>query len=88
MFTAAFWKAACERALKTAAQATILALGASDTGPANLFEADWQNLVGFAASGAVLSILTSVISSPLSDGNGPSLAPAAEIEANSQGGTP
>jgi len=88
MFSAAFWKASSERALKTAAQSLLVALGASTTGPANLFEADWQNLVGFAVSGAALSILSSLVSSPLSDGNGPSLAPAAEIEANSAGGTP
>jgi len=87
MFSVAFWKASFERALKTTAQSVLLALGASDVGPANLFEADWQNLVGFAVSGAVLSVLSSIISVPLSDGNGPSLAPAAEIESNS-GGTP
>jgi hypothetical protein len=86
MFTLAFWKASFERALKTTAQAVVLALGASNTGPANLFELDWKNLVGFAAFGGLLSVLTSIVSVPLSEGNGPSLAPAAEIESNSSTG--
>jgi hypothetical protein len=85
LFTVAFWKAASERAIKTAAQSLLLCFGASDVGPANLFELDWQNLVGFGVFGAVTSILTSIVSVGISDGNGPSLAPAAEIAANSDG---
>lgn len=80
MFTVAFWKAAAERAIKSAAQAIIGAVVLSDTGPTNLFELDAKLAVGVAAGGAVLSVLTSIISAPIS-GAGPSLAPKAEVDA-------
>ena len=48
MFTPAFLVAALERAVKSAAQMLILGIGASDTGPANLFEADLATHAGFA----------------------------------------
>jgi hypothetical protein len=83
MFTVAFWKAAAERAFKSAAQMVLLAIGASEAGPGNLFELDWQNVVGAGVFGVVISTLTSIVSASISDGKGPSLAPAAEIEANS-----
>ncbi len=63
MFNIQWLRDAIERALKSAAQAIVLALGASQG--FNLFVADWQNVAGIAAGAAVLSVLTSVISAPL-----------------------
>ena len=61
MFTKAFWADAIERAVKTAAQATILGLGLGEG--FNAFDVDWQLGAGFAVGGAVLSLLTSLASS-------------------------
>jgi hypothetical protein len=55
LFTVTFWVDAAERAVKTAAQSVLLAGFASDAGPVNLFEFDWEAGLGFAAGGAVLS---------------------------------
>ena len=66
MFTLLFWKLATERAVKSAAQSVILALSASDEGPVNALSFDWKLGLGFAAGGAVLSYLTSIISAPVS----------------------
>lgn len=54
-----FWTEAFDRAIKTAAQAPLLAWSVGDIG-ANAFELDWGLGLGFAAGGAVLSLLTSV----------------------------
>jgi hypothetical protein len=63
MFNIQWLRDATERALKSAAQAIVLALGASQG--FDLFSADWQNVAGIAAGAAILSVLTSVISAPL-----------------------
>lgn len=70
IFTVAFWKAAFERSIKTAAQAAILVIGADQL---NVFNVDVANVLGFALGGAVLSLLTSV-GSDFVGTNGPSLA--------------
>lgn len=59
MFTKKFWKAAAERAIKTAAQATITAYFVGDVA-FNALEADWANMGGIALGGALLSLLTSL----------------------------
>lgn len=61
IWTVAFWKAAAERAIKTAAQSAVLAVGADSLG-ANALTFDWVTMGGFALGGAVLSLLTSVAS--------------------------
>ena len=61
MVTVAFWKDAAERAVKTAGQAAVLAVGA-DTLAANAFTVDWSTVAGFGLGGAALSLLTSVAS--------------------------
>jgi hypothetical protein len=71
MFTLAFWKAATERATKTAAQAAILQLVVGDG--FNAFDADWATAGGFALGGLVLSYLTSLASGAVGN-DGPSLA--------------
>jgi len=65
MFTLAFWKAATERAVKTAAQTLILLIGAGTVG---IMALDWPALLGLAGTAALLSVLTSVASGA-TDGN-------------------
>jgi len=62
MFDLFFWRDSAERAVKTAAQAVILAIGAAEG--FNLFALDWRNVLGVAAGGFVLSVLTSLASAP------------------------
>lgn len=70
MFTLLFWKAAAERAIKTAAQTAAALLIANGTG---LLDTDWAQAGSVAGMAAVLSVLTSVGSAGV--GNpGPSLA--------------
>lgn len=63
IWTTAFWKAATERALKTAAQSAILVVGADQV---NVVGLDFATLGGFAAGGALLSLLSSIASVPFS----------------------
>ena len=60
LFTKAFWKDATERALKTAAQFTIGGLGLGQV--ADAWTIDWKIGLGFAITGLVLSLLTSIAS--------------------------
>jgi hypothetical protein len=66
LFTTKFWGDALERAIKSFAQAAVLVMGQDVTG-VDVFQADWQNVVGFGVGGAVLSILTSIISAPFGE---------------------
>lgn len=75
LFTRSFWLDAAERAAKTAAQGAMLGLGSSDAGPFNLFSASATAVAGFAAGGAVLSLLTSVASAPVSGMSPASIVP-------------
>ena len=59
MWTVKFWKDATERAIKTAAQSALLIVG-GDT--LDVFHADWKAIIGGAAGGAVLSVLSSLVS--------------------------
>jgi hypothetical protein len=52
--------AVLERATKTAAQSALLVVGADQT---NVLSTDWAQVLGFAAGGFVLSVLTSVATS-------------------------
>lgn len=69
MTTTRFWKKAAERAAKTAAQAAILVIGADQV---NALAANWVDVVGFAAGGAVLSLLTSVATASAGPDDDPS----------------
>lgn len=71
MFTVKFWKAATERAVKSAAQA-LLGLWALDAG-FNVLAADFGLAGGVAAGAAVLSLLTSVVSAGVGEPGSPSL---------------
>lgn len=74
MWTKAFWRATTERALKTAAQSAILVVGADQVDVIGL---DFATLGGFAAGGALLSVLTSVASVSIS--GGPSMTDAEHL---------
>ena len=54
LFTRHFWKDTTERAISTAAQAAILVVGADAI---NIVSVDWLEVAGFAAGGAVLTVL-------------------------------
>ena len=58
IMTAAFWKSAGERAIKTAAQAAIAVIGAGQFLSAS--EVDWVNVGGIALLSGILSLLTSI----------------------------
>lgn len=69
----AYVSAILERAIKSAAQSALLAVGASATGAIDLLHSDWQTILGLAGGGFVLSMLTSIASSGFGDNPGPSL---------------
>ena len=80
MWTLAFWKAATERALKSAAQFVLLAYFGGDV-IFNVFQADFVNMFGVAAGALLMSYLTSLATAAATDGN-PSLGNAEVIEAD------
>ena len=57
VMTAAFWKMAGERAIKTVAQSALAFLGSGTVG---LFEINWCNLSSVVLGAGLLSILTSI----------------------------
>lgn len=71
MFTRIFWTQTVERAVKSAAQAAIIAVGATQA--FDLFTLDWANFGGIVAGGAFLSILTSLSSEPFGPDDSPSV---------------
>lgn len=72
MLTKSFWTSALERAVKTAAQVLLVTFFAADQA-ANAWEMDWADMGGVALAGAILSILTSLVSAPFGDKGDPSL---------------
>ena len=66
MFTIQFLRDALERALSTAAQSAILAIGADKIDAIN---ADWRTVVGFTLGGALLSVLKAVAAGRLVGSN-------------------
>jgi len=69
MWTRKFWKQAGERAVKSAAQAAV---GTLILDGFNALHADWQLAGGVALGGAILSVLTSVITSGIGEPDDPS----------------
>ena len=72
MFDKTFWKASLERAVKTAAQSVLVAIGGSQH-VLDAWTLDPVNLAGFAVGGFVLSMLTSLGSEPFGPSGDPSL---------------
>lgn len=68
-----FWMETAERAIKTAAQSALLALGAEAVTGFDLFSADATAVAGFAAGGLVVSFLTSIASAAVGPQDSPSL---------------
>lgn len=60
MFTGLFWKDAAERFVKTFAQALLALLLVAPQTPIIGF--DWPSALGLAATAAVISLLTSIVS--------------------------
>lgn len=57
MWTKKFWRETLERAVRTAAQSAILAIGADQV---NALAVNWGEVGGFAAGGFALAALTSL----------------------------
>ena len=70
IYTGGFWKAASERAIKTAAQSLVAMWGVGQT---SLLTVDWQQAAAVAGMAALLSLLTSIASNQVGN-SGPSLA--------------
>ncbi len=70
MWTVDFWKATTERAVKTAAQATIALFAAGAT----ILDIDFAQGGAVVATATLLSVLSSVASNNFGSFEGPSLA--------------
>jgi hypothetical protein len=69
MWTKTFWKQSAERAVKSAAQ-SLLGLWALDG--FNVLHADFPLAAGVAGGAAVLSVLTSIVTSGVGEKESPS----------------
>ncbi|MFE4796251.1 holin [Streptomyces sp. NPDC056708] len=67
MFSSAFWLATAERAVRTAAQTLIAALGLNTAG---VLDVDWGQGLSLAGSAALLAVLTAISTSGTGDGPG------------------
>jgi hypothetical protein len=70
MYTAHFWKAASERAVKTVAQALVALIGAASL---DVLTVDWSQAVSVALGAGLVSLLTSIGSVQLTHHDDPSL---------------
>lgn len=66
MFSKSWLIDAAERAIKTAAQVLLVTFFAADQA-ANAWDMDWADMGGVALAGALVSILTSIVSAPFGD---------------------
>lgn len=73
MLTQAFWIGAIDRAVKSFAQSLLLLWGADAA--FNIVEVDIKGALGFAAGAVVLSLLTSLVSAPVSESGTTSFLP-------------
>jgi len=72
MFTAPFWRAAGERAVRTVAQ-TLLALWLVGDLAFNALTVDWGEALGVGLGAGILSLLTSLAAEKANPDTGPSL---------------
>ncbi|GAA0719777.1 holin [Dactylosporangium roseum] len=70
MFTASFWKAAAERAVKTFAQAGLALLTGDGLG---VLDVDWGQVGSVGLLAAIASVLTSIVSSGVGPVGSPSV---------------
>ncbi|MER6607392.1 holin [Streptomyces sp. NPDC000927] len=67
VFSGAFWAATSERAVRTAAQTLVAAVGLDAAG---VLRADWGQALMLSGSAAFLAVLTAVSTSGAGDGPG------------------
>jgi len=72
VWTREFWLATAERAVKSAAQAPLIAWGVGDVA-LDAYTLDWRLGLGVAAGGALVSVLTSLASARVGPDRSPSL---------------
>lgn len=72
IYTAAFWKAAAERAVKTFAQTAVASLTVTAAAGGGITDAAWLTVASVSGLAAVISVLTSV-GSGMATGGGPSV---------------
>jgi hypothetical protein len=70
IWTVGFWKGACERAVKTAAQTAVAFFVIGETGVADV---DWATVGGISLVAAIVSVLTSLASAPFGPEGTPSV---------------
>lgn len=70
LFSRVFWERAIELAVRSAAHGAILSLGADF---ADALTISWSTFFGFAAGAALLSLLTSLASKPVANGDSPTV---------------
>lgn len=68
MFTVMFWRSTAERAVKTAAQSAVAAIGTT----AVVQSLDWAVVGGTSAVATLLSVLSSIASASVGDEGSPS----------------
>lgn len=79
MTTRAFWRHTLERAFKSFAQGCIVGLGIAGVGDAvgndylDAFTVDWGVALGVGLGMAILSVLTSIVSTPFGPADDPSV---------------
>jgi len=79
MFTKLFWKDAAERLIKTFAQAVLALVIVAPTTPVIGF--DWPTILLTAATAAVISLLTSIVSA-VATSSTPTVSPASAAPDN------
>ncbi|MEV6102607.1 holin [Nocardia sp. NPDC051981] len=67
VFSGAFWVATAERAVRTAAQTLLAAVGLT---AADALDADWGQAFALAGGAALLAVLTAISASGTGDGPG------------------
>lgn len=65
MWTKRFWTDTAERALRSAAQTAILAIGAGEA--FNLFHLNVASFSGLVLGGVALSVLNAIVAAPFGD---------------------
>ena len=75
MWTASYWRAVAERAIKTLAQSLIAVLAVGQT---TILTVDWKQAAAVAVTATVLSVLSSLASASIGN-TGPSLASEAIV---------
>ena len=68
IWSAAFWRGAGERMIKTAAQALLAVIG---VGAVGIMDVDWGGALSAAALAAVLSLITSIGNADFTAGTDP-----------------